>query len=99
MRVHCPPTVPGQKDVIAVLEIEFTSKARRVSVEGRDGIEPLDLKGEKPGGTYEVPDNLNRLHVPMRVTRDGAGKAHVKATVTDAKGQTAPETGEGDHVL
>src|SRR5262245_43961423 len=36
MRVHSPASVPGQKGVLAVLEIDLTSKARRVRVEARD---------------------------------------------------------------
>src|SRR4029453_4748521 len=75
MRVHFPTRVTGQRGTLAVLEIEFTSKARRVVVRGYDGLEPLDLKGEKPGGTYDVPDTLPRLHVPVRVSRDGPGRA------------------------
>ena len=31
---------------------------------------PLDLRGTGPGGSYEVPVGLERLHVPMRVTED-----------------------------
>src|SRR5262245_31091529 len=99
MRVHGPASVPGQKGVLAVLEIELTTKARRVRVDARDGLEPLDLKAETVGGTYDVPDAIQRLTVPMRVTRDGAGRSHVKVTVTDAKGATPPETWEGDVAL
>ena len=99
MRVHCPASVPGQKGVLAVLEIDLTSKGRRVRVEARDGLEPLDLKGEKVGGTYDLPDAIQHLTVPLRVTRDGGGRAHVQVTVTDAKAPTVPETWSGDVTL
>src|SRR5262245_1464161 len=92
MRVHFPTRITGQRGTLAVLEIEFTSKARRVVVRGFDGLEPLDLKGEKVGGTYDVPDTLPRLHVPVRVTKDGAGKARLEVRVDDARGAVAPET-------
>src|SRR5438105_2056922 len=95
MKVHFPASVTGQKDTLVVLEVEFTSKARRVIVQGFDGLEPLDLKGEKAGGTYEVMEALPRLHVPMRVTRTGPGKGRGKVRVEDAKGVIAPEEWDG----
>ena len=42
------------------------------------------MKGERPGGTYEATESLPRLHVPMRVTRDGPAKGRVRVTVEDA---------------
>ena len=99
MRVHVSPRVVGRKDTISVLEIEFTSKARRVKVRGSDRMEPLDLTGARTGGSYDVSDVLPRVHVPLRVMRDGPGRAHLYVTVEDGAGGLAPESWEGDVVL
>ncbi len=99
MRVHVAPRIVGRKDAIAVLEVEFTSRARRVRVRGSDRLEPLDLNGDRAGGLYDVPDALPRVHVPLRVLREGPGKTHLVVTVEDATGALAPESWEGDVVL
>src|SRR5262245_44442676 len=99
MKVHFPPSVAGVRGALVVLEVEFQSRARRLRVRGFDGLEPLDLRGEHVGGTYEIPESVPRVHVPMRVTRDGAGSGNVSVTVDDPKGTAPPETWEGELVL
>ncbi|MBL9086629.1 MAG: PASTA domain-containing protein, partial [Planctomycetia bacterium] len=95
MKVHLMERVPGSKGALTVLEIEFTSKARNVRVTTSEGLEPLDLRGERTGGTYDAAPTLTRLHVPLRVTADGSRTATVSVTVTDAAGLVAAEAWEG----
>ncbi len=99
MKVHFPASTAGVKGALVVLEVEFSSKARRVKVKAENGLEPLDLRGEGLGGQYEVPESVPRLHVPMRVTRDGAGKARVSVVVEDVKGVLPPDSWSGELVL
>jgi beta-lactam-binding protein with PASTA domain len=87
-----PSTVTGRKGTLAVLEVEFSTKARRVRVLGFDGLEPLDVRGEAPGGTYEASEDLARLNVPMRVTKDGERRGTVRVTVEDEDGVLPPQT-------
>ena len=99
MRAHLADRAPGRRDEMIVLEIEFTSKARRVRVEASDGLEALDLRGERAGGTYDAAPTLPRLHVPLRVTRDGPGTGRVRVVVEDVAGAIAAETWDGQVVL
>jgi len=95
MKVHLMERVPGSKGALTVLELEFTSKARSVRVTTTEGLEPLDLRGERTGGTYDAAPTLTRLHVPLRVTADGNRSVKVSVTVTDAAGLVAAEAWEG----
>ena len=99
MKVHVAPRIVGRKGTLSVLEIELTSKARRVRVRGTDRLEPLDLSGREAGGTYDVLDAMSRVHVPLRVLKDGPARCHVLVSVEDAAGALPTETWEGDVVL
>ena len=91
MKVTLPETVVGSRDTIFILKIEFpvSTVERQVVVEADGPVEALDLNGTGPGGDYGVPVGLESLHVPLRVTGDGAQEARVGVRCTDG-----PEAGE-----
>ncbi|MDF1701492.1 MAG: PASTA domain-containing protein [Planctomycetota bacterium] len=85
MKITLPERLAGTRDALFVLEVEFpvATGARTVEVKTEGAIQALDLRGTGPGGTYEVPVGLERLHVPMRVTEDTAGEAKVTIQCTE----------------
>src|SRR5262245_45338652 len=95
MKVYLTDKISGEPGALCVAEIEFTSTARRVRVQASDGLEALDLRGERPGGLYDAAATLQRLHVPLRVTKSRSKTARVLVTIEDAAGVVAPETWEG----
>ncbi|HVG94044.1 MAG TPA: PASTA domain-containing protein, partial [Planctomycetota bacterium] len=95
MKVSLPERAIAVEGSLVVLEIEFTSTARRLAVETSGPIEALDLHAEGPGGAYVLSSALSRVHVPLRVTRGETGDARVAVTLEDAAGGVAPERWEG----
>src|SRR5262245_28708457 len=93
MRITLPERITGARDALFVLEIEFPSAAaeRKIEVVTRGPVEALDLRGTGPGGRYLVPPGLERIHVPLRVTADGAGEAEVQVRCIQG-----PDTGSGE---
>jgi beta-lactam-binding protein with PASTA domain len=93
MKITLPERLAGTRDALFVLEVEFpvATEERKVEVATEGAIEALDLRGTGPGGTYDVPVGLERLHVPMRVTGDQEGEA--KVTVRCVAG---PEQGTSE---
>ncbi len=93
MKITLPERLAGTRDALFVLEVEFpvATEERKVEVATSGAIEALDLRGTGPGGTYDVPVGLERLHVPMRVTEDVEGEATVKITCT-----SGPNEGESE---
>ena len=94
MKITLPERLAGTRDALFVLEVEFpvATEERKVEVTTEGSIEALDLRGTGPGGTYEVPVGLERLHIPMRVTSDQQGEAKVKvACVAGPEQGTAEE--------
>ncbi len=105
MKISLPLQVAGSKDALFVLEVEFpvATAERTVAVAASGPVEALDLRGSGPGGAYQVPMGLERLHVPMRVTQDGQGEATVTVRCTEGpeRGQEAQRTlrlGPAPHV-
>ena len=91
MKVTLPDTVPGTRDHIFILKVEFpvSTAERKVRVDTEGPIEALDVDGNGPGGDYTVHVGLESLHVPLRV-KDG-GEAPAKVAVRCTGG---PEEGE-----
>ncbi|MFM8979704.1 MAG: PASTA domain-containing protein [Planctomycetia bacterium] len=79
MRIHLPEQITGARDSLFVLDLEVAPAAqeRQVQVSTEGGLQALDLRGTGPGGTYTIPAGQDQLHVPLRVTADGAGEAAV----------------------
>ncbi|MCA9316914.1 MAG: PASTA domain-containing protein, partial [Planctomycetes bacterium] len=90
MHISLPQSVAGAKDAYFVLELAFerADVARTIEVEADAPLEVLDLEGRGPGGWYEVPGGVERLHVPVRVTADGSGRPQVRVRAIDG-----PEAG------
>ena len=91
MKVTLPDRVSGSRDALLVLEVEFpvATEERKVGLEITGPVQALDLQGGQAGGIYPVPVGLERLHIPLRVTADGAGEAKVVVTC-----QAGPESGQ-----
>ncbi|MGE3755359.1 MAG: PASTA domain-containing protein [Planctomycetota bacterium] len=90
MHISLPQSVVGAKDAYFVLELAFdrADVARTVEIEADQPLEVLDLEGRGPGGWYEVPGGVERLHVPVRVTADGEARPRVRVRAIDG-----PEAG------
>ena len=84
MKITLPERLAGTRDALFVLELEFpvATEERKVVVRTEGAVEALDLRGTGPGGEYEVPVGLERLHIPMRVTEDAEGEASVAVECT-----------------
>jgi hypothetical protein len=90
----------GLKGTTAVLEIDLeASKARRIRVRTSDGLQALDLRGERVTGVYDLPDSVARVHVPLRVSAGGPGRARIQVTLEDPRATVPPESWEGDVIL
>src|SRR5262245_21075527 len=95
MKVYLADKVSGVPGSLCVAEIEFTSPARRVRVQTSEGLEALDLHGERPGGVYDAAASLPRIHVPLRVTKSRTGAAKVTIRIEDVAGVAPPDSWEG----
>jgi len=93
MKITLPERLAGTRDALFVLEVEFpvATEGRKVLVETTGAIEALDLRGTGPGGAYDIPVGLERLHVPMRVTQDVEAEASVKVTCSSGPDAGATE--------
>ncbi len=100
MKVHVPPRMSGLKGTTAVLEIDLeASKARRIRVRTSEGLQALDLRGERVTGLYDLSENVTRVHVPLRVAVGGPGRARIQVTLEDLRAALPPESWEGDVIL
>ena len=93
MRIHLPEQIPGARDALFVLDVQLAQAQveRRLELTTRGNLEALDLRGTGPGGTYIVAPGQDQLHIPLRVTADGAGEAGVELRCV-----TGPEAGHSE---
>jgi len=95
MKLTLPDSVAGTQDAIFIMEVEFpiATVERRVEVTTSGPIEAMDLQGSAPGGSYQVPVGLERLHVPLRVSGTGSADAsvHVQCIAGPETGQSASQ--------
>lgn len=84
MRITLPERITGARDALFVLEVELppSGAERRLEVGTRGPVQALDVRGTGPGGRYVVPVGLDRMHVPLRVTADGAAEAEVSVRLS-----------------
>lgn len=93
MRIHLPEQITGVRDMLFVLDVQLTPAQveRRLEVVTQGALEALDLRGTGPGGSYVVPARQDQLHIPLRVTADGAGEASVELRCVEG-----PEQGKSE---
>ncbi len=80
MRIHLPEQIPGARDALFVLDVQMAPAQveRRLELTTKGNLEALDLRGTGPGGSYTLAPGQDQLHIPLRVTTDGAGEASVE---------------------
>ena len=93
MKIRLPERVAGVREAMFVVEAEFpvSSSRRQIEVKTTGPIQAMDVRGEGPGGSYELPVGGERLHVPVRVTHGGAGEATIEVACVDG-----PESGQSE---
>lgn len=84
VKVSIPDTIQGIRQGLHLLEVHVpvAEADRTIRVETKGPLEPLDTQGGPAGGTYTIHAGIERLHVPLRVTQDGAGEAEVLVRCT-----------------